>query len=79
MHPDTKLPEPQGLLRDSKKEERRSHLSSAFSTSFCQLLANAHFQSWREAELCAAVTHDGGHAALPVAAMCTYALQHSLT
>lgn len=36
-----------GLLRDSKEEERRSHLSSVFPSSFCQLVAAAHYQSWR--------------------------------
>lgn len=75
MHPDTKLPEPQGLLRDSKKEERRSHSSSAFSTSFCQLLADAHYQSRGEAERGVAATLHPCHAALPVAAMCPCALQ----
>jgi len=79
MHPVTKLPGPQGLLRDSKKEERRFHLSSAFPTSFCWLSVNALYQNWRETQLHMAVSHHLGHTALLVEAMYTCALQRDLT
>lgn len=54
-----------------KKKRGDAHLSSAFSTSFCQLSGNIPYQKWKETQLYMAAILLLGHIALLVEAVCS--------